>query len=367
MASGDSGGFAPSQEAIDPATGAKYRKCAAAAVIDSSGRMLIGERIQIPGAWNAPQGGMDAENSESAAAAAAREAFEEVGITSTGEQAQVVLVASQESNEDAVRYEAGGWLTKAGFAGQQLHWALFYTSDAKLDAEPSRICELGGLGGGAPEFSQVKWAPIDEVIESMWEAKRKPYVSLRDWARPFIGQRVAACTAIDFSGTWTRDSAASSGVIAGLLARGQSAEEAGKKADLPYVQLWERSSEKTLEWFVTTFGSDGVTPRRKLLYLVGEWDEEWGHEGVPSGHTRPSTLFGAAEGVVHRRTVYLAEQQADQGWAHSTLSPTPIGEEEARRYMKDGKMMLRRTFWPNCAPAETVVPVVSTEVFTRRE
>lgn len=142
--------------------GAKWRKCAAAAIIDSSGRILIGERIKIAGAWNCPQGGMDAVPvPETVAAAAAREAYEEMGLRAAdanGESAHMVLAAAQESDEEAVRYEAGGWLANAGFAGQQcarararaceartqtsldrLHWALFFVADARLDANPSRV------------------------------------------------------------------------------------------------------------------------------------------------------------------------------------------------------------------------------------
>lgn len=355
-------GFAPSQEAVDPETGERYRKCAAAAVLDSSGRLLVGERLRQPGSWNAPQGGMNAEGMESVAEAASRELFEETGLTV---EAHVVPVAAQESDEGAERYRAGGWLAEAGLSGQQLHWALFFAADARLDADAARACRLHGLGGEAPEFSQVKWAPLDEVVAQIWAAKRAPYARLQEWARPLVARRGAACASLDFSGTWARDASASVGVAEGLAARGQSAEDAARKAAAPYVQLWERSPEDPLHWFVTTYAADGVTPRRKLLYPTGEWDEEWGHEGAPSGHTAPSTIFGADEGTVRRRTVYLAERSADAGWAHSTLSQTPLGEEESRRYLEGGRMLLRRSFWRSGDPPGSS-PATSVEVFVRR-
>ena len=111
--------FAPSREAVD-ADGRRWRCCAGAAIINSSGQLLVGERIKISGAWNCPQGGMDAVsksgNPETALEAASREAFEEVGLRV---DTHIVPIAAM-SDDAAVKYEAGGWLKQAGFAGQQV-------------------------------------------------------------------------------------------------------------------------------------------------------------------------------------------------------------------------------------------------------
>ena len=180
--------FAPSQYSMTP-DGRKWRKCAAACVVNSAGDVLVGERLKISGAWGAPQGGMDdrGQQSETVMQAASREAFEECGLR-CGEHIQPV--AAQEDESLAVRYEAGGWLKEAGFAGQQLHWALFFVVDPTLDRDCASVCDLSGQNGEAPEFARVRWQPLDEVIANMWPAKRGPYQALQTWATPLIEEKL---------------------------------------------------------------------------------------------------------------------------------------------------------------------------------
>ena len=154
--------------------GRRWRKCAAAAIVNGVGQILVGERIKIKGSWNTPQGGL--EDGESALAAATREAEEEVGLV-VGKH---ILPVAAMDDAAAVRYEAGGWLAKAGFAGQQLHWSLFTTKDPVLDVQ---ACDLSG-GGEAPEFSRVEWRSIDAVVEGIWAPKRAPYEAMRAWVLP---------------------------------------------------------------------------------------------------------------------------------------------------------------------------------------
>jgi 8-oxo-dGTP pyrophosphatase MutT (NUDIX family) len=152
--------------------GRRWRVCAGAAVLNTHGKLLVGERIKIPGAWNAPQGGVDI--GEDISAAAAREAFEECGLR-LGRHIALVKVL-----EPPVRYEATGWLQSAGYAGQELHWTIFRTIESSGDAEPSSITDLNGQNGEQPEFSQVRWASVEDVIAEMWPAKRPAYEALRD-------------------------------------------------------------------------------------------------------------------------------------------------------------------------------------------
>ena len=117
------------------------------------------------------------DNGESVADAAAREAYEECGLR-VGEHLE--LVAAME-DADAHRYEAGGWLTEAGFAGQQLHWALFRVVDSAGNDDPARICKLTGLNGEAQEFTAVRYMAIDEAVKQVWPAKRRAYEALQEW------------------------------------------------------------------------------------------------------------------------------------------------------------------------------------------
>ena len=136
----------PPSRSVTDAAGRKWRMCAGAAILNSAGHLLVGERLKIAGAWNCPQGGVD--EGESVLDAAAREAYEEVGL-----RAGVEICTVAELPEDkAVRYEAGGWLKKEGFAGQQLHWVLFRCAHADGDGGVGRWLVgrmvVGGSWGG---------------------------------------------------------------------------------------------------------------------------------------------------------------------------------------------------------------------------
>lgn len=336
--------YPKSRCAIDASSGRKWRMCAGVAILNSAGHLLVGERLKIAGAWNCPQGGVD--EGETVMQAAEREAYEEVGLRA-GVQISTVAEMTEAA---AVRYEAGGWLKKEGFAGQQLHWVLFRCAHADGDAEPSAMVELGGLGGEAAEFRCVRWAPIDEVVAGMWPAKRAPYEALRAWARSHQEGYEAACAGINFCGRWARDAAAGTNVAGALVARGHSAEEAAAHASAPYVQAWSRADDEGAGAYrVTTYKADGVTPRRELVYPLGEWTERY-DAGTAGALLRE---HGPRGGEMHRRTAWLAEPDAPPpGLAHVTVSQTPLGREETRRFLRaDGRMALRRVFTERGAAA----------------
>jgi len=310
--------------------------CAGVAILNSAGNLLVGERLKIPGAWNCPQGGVD--EGETVGSAAEREVYEEVGL-----RAGVHIRAIAEMTEEAVRYQAGGWLKKEGYAGQQLHWVLFRCTHAGGDADPSAMVDLSGLGGEAAEFNEVRWVPIDDVVAGIWPAKRLVYEALRDWVRGHDEAHKVACSAVDFTGRWARDVSAGTNVAGALEARGHSKEEADRHATAPYVQTWARADDESAgAWRVTTFKTDGVTPRRELVYPLGEWMERY-DESTAGALLRE---HGPRGGEMRRRTAWLWEADAPSPrLAHVTVSQTPLGREETRRFLRDdGRMVLRRTF-----------------------
>jgi len=347
----------PNSRSVIDTDGRKWRMCAGVAILNSAGHILVGERLKIAGAWNCPQGGVD--EGETVLQAAEREAHEEVGLR-TGVQ---ICTVAEMGEEAGVRYQADGWLKKEGYAGQQLHWVLFRCVHADGDADPSTMVDLSGLGGEPAEFSAVRWAPIDEVVEGMWPAKRAPYEVLRGWARGHHEVHEAACLAVDFAGRWVRDASAGSNVTGGLLARGHTEEEAERHATAPYVQTWARADEEsTGAWRVTTFKTDGITPRRELVYPQGEWTEKF-DAGTAGALLRE---YGPRGGEMRRRTVWLAEPDAPPPrLAHVTVSQTPLGREETRRFLRaDGRMVLRRAFTERAATAPAEAGR-SEEVFDR--
>jgi len=153
----------------------RYRPCAGSVVFNKEGMYLVGERITVKGSWQFPQGGI--EEGETPMDAAKREMYEEVGLSVPG--GAVVEVCTI---EDAMLYNVdGGWLKKEGYCGQAMYFSLFYYPGEGLPP-----VNLGGLGGEKPEFSQVKWAGMKEVVEMIWVKKRAVYEELAAAAVPKV-------------------------------------------------------------------------------------------------------------------------------------------------------------------------------------
>ena len=348
--------YPPSQYVTDD-DGLKWRLCAGAAVLNSKNQLLIGERIGKPGSWQAPQGGVDGgPEPETIAEAASRELYEEVGLRNNDH----VLLEKIDCDLPTLKCKykttgTGSWLEKEGFVGQELNWVIFRCANSNLECDPSQLSKLSGLNGEAPEFSAVRWESLDWVVDNVWEKKARPYKVLREALQPLMKRWDERCGSPLFSGRWARDASRSDGVVEALVARGLSEEKAKLKAEEPYIQDWLQHRDNR-EWSVLTYDIDGITPRRELLYPLGDFEELYEGE---------STLFGGTDGgVVKRRCFYLAEADADESnpIAHVTVSETPRGREESLRYIKNGELILRRTFWHYAWRQDKVV---STEVFVR--
>jgi len=349
----------PLSQFVTDDDGFKWRLCAGAAVLNSKNQLLIGERIGKPGVWQAPQGGVDGgPTPETFTEAAIRELYEEVGLKKN-DHVLLEHIDCELPMPLKCKYKTtgtGGWLENAGFVGQELNWVIFRCANSTLEREPSLISKLSGLNGEDPEFSAVRWESIDWVVKNIWEKKAKPYRVLREALQPVMKRWNERCAEPLFTGRWARDASRSVGVVEGLIARGLSEEKAAQKAKEPYIQDWQQHNGDKREWSVLTYDIDGRTPRRELLYPLGDFEEVY--EGV-------STLFGGtgAGGVVKRSCFYLAEINADESnpIAHVTVSETPRGREESLRYIKNGELILRRTFWHSWRTDK----IVSTEVFVR--
>eukprot|EP00804_Cyclotella_cryptica_P026960 CCRYP_014779-RA/>CCRYP_014779-RA protein AED:0.27 eAED:0.17 QI:0/-1/0/1/-1/1/1/0/370 len=351
--------YPPSRHVVDD-NGHKWRLCAGAAVFNSKNEILVGERIGKKGSWQAPQGGVDASigkngKLETVTEAAIRELYEEVGL----ETGKHVLLEKADPNAAPMksRYKTegtGSWLKRGGFSGQELNWIIFRCVDSNLECDPSLICTLSGSNGESAEFNSVRWMSLDWVVENVWAGKRGPYEKLRDFHSQVTENWETRCAEIDFNGKWSRESNRSVGLFEALMARGISEEKAITSATEPYVQIWQRLDDsRKLEFKVTTFDKDTESIRRELIYPLGKFTEAY--EGN-------SMLFGGVDGgLIHRECFYLAEPDADEEIAHVTISVTPRGREESRRYLKNGELILRRSFWHTWRMEE----VVSTEVFVR--
>lgn len=137
-----------------------YRPCVGLALFNAEGKVFVGERIDSPGAWQMPQGGVDP--GEDIHTAAFRELQEEVG-TQTADILEI--------SEELLRYEFPPDLPNAylreNFRGQEQTWvALRYTgkdADINLNAHDPA------------EFQAWQWVDLEQIVDLIVPFKRDLY------------------------------------------------------------------------------------------------------------------------------------------------------------------------------------------------
>jgi putative (di)nucleoside polyphosphate hydrolase len=135
-----------------------YRRSIVAVITNDRGELLVGERSKIKGAWQFPQGGIEAE--ESPSEALLRELGEEIGCSK-------VIVLRQ--LKDEITYEFPDDLDssiKARFCGQTQIWFL-----AKF--QPGHTYDLTKAD---QEFTSLKWAKAEEILEGVVPWKKESYL-----------------------------------------------------------------------------------------------------------------------------------------------------------------------------------------------
>lgn len=153
--------------------GLPYRPCAGVVLLNDRGLVFAGQRLDMPGAWQMPQGGID--EGETPREAALRELTEETGIP-----ADLVEVLA----------ETPGWITydlppdmvgrlwKGRYGGQRQKWLclrfLGRDQDIRIDTEH-------------PEFDRWQWMGAEDLLASIVPFKRAAYAEVletfRDWLR----------------------------------------------------------------------------------------------------------------------------------------------------------------------------------------
>jgi putative (di)nucleoside polyphosphate hydrolase len=162
---------------IDPNT-LPYRPCVGIVLLNGEGKIWIGRRCQDlisqewQKSWQMPQGGID--HGEDPRAAAARELFEETGVSSAA------IVAE---SKDWIKYELPpevlGKAMKGKFRGQRQKWfAMRFTGDEQeIDLNPE---------GHKPEFDAWRWARAAEVLDEIVEFKHATYTAILAEFAPFL-------------------------------------------------------------------------------------------------------------------------------------------------------------------------------------
>jgi putative (di)nucleoside polyphosphate hydrolase len=154
----------------DPAPPTGYRPCVGILLLDSNGGIFVGERLDTPGAWQMPQGGID--NGEAALDAAFRELKEETGIE-TAELLGISEIWRAYDLPPALAAKAWG----GRFRGQAQRWfALRFTG------RPEEI----DIRTEHPEFSQWKWTDAETLLAEIVDFKRDLYSEVLEEFRPYI-------------------------------------------------------------------------------------------------------------------------------------------------------------------------------------
>lgn len=147
-----------------------YRQGVGVLLFNRNGLIFVAERIDTPGAWQMPQGGLD--EGEAPRSAAMRELAEETGITS----AEIVG-----ESKDWLAYDLPdslrGNVWKGRFVGQTQKWfALRFSGD---DGEVD-------LDAHEAEFCRWKWAAPDQLVDLIVPFKRALYEAVVQELAPFI-------------------------------------------------------------------------------------------------------------------------------------------------------------------------------------
>jgi putative (di)nucleoside polyphosphate hydrolase len=131
-------------------------------IINDQGLVLALERADVPGAWQLPQGGLEA--SEETLQAALREVCEETGIPEGG-------LELLEALPEPLAYElpAGARSEKTG-RGQVQYWFLF-----RFRGNDERIALKGG-----GEFRAWNWMPVDHLLSLVVEFRKPVYRHLAE-------------------------------------------------------------------------------------------------------------------------------------------------------------------------------------------
>lgn len=147
-----------------------YRPCVGVMLLDAEGRIFVGERLDTPGAWQMPQGGID--DGETPVEAALRELQEETGIT----DAVLLAITSEWRTYDLPDHlSQQAWSGR--YRGQAQIWAAlrFTGSDSDID-----------LAAHHAEFRRYKWTSAKALLAEIVDFKREVYAGVVEEFRAYI-------------------------------------------------------------------------------------------------------------------------------------------------------------------------------------
>jgi putative (di)nucleoside polyphosphate hydrolase len=150
-----------------------YRPCVGILLLNRNGYIFVGERLDTPGAWQMPQGGID--KGESALEAAFRELKEETGI----ETAEFLGISDIWRAYDLPpALAAKAW--DGRYRGQAQLWSVFRFTGTVDDID---------IRTAHPEFSRWKWTDPETLLAEIIDFKRGLYAEVLAEFQDFIGLR----------------------------------------------------------------------------------------------------------------------------------------------------------------------------------
>lgn len=147
-----------------------YRPCVGVCLFNQEGQVFVAERIDTPGAWQMPQGGID--KGEDPYDAAFRELEEEIGTA----QADFI-----ERTDEWLYYDLPddliGKVFKGKYRGQKQIWfALRFTGDdSAINLETDH-----------PEFKRWQWVALADIADLIVPFKRDIYVEVVNHFRAIV-------------------------------------------------------------------------------------------------------------------------------------------------------------------------------------
>jgi putative (di)nucleoside polyphosphate hydrolase len=139
-----------------------YRPCVGVMLLNKDGLAFVAERIDSPGAWQMPQGGID--EGESPEIAAFRELGEEIGTENATILAKSQTLHTYDLPPDLVPKHWSG-----RYRGQAQHWFAmqFQGQDAEIN-----------IATPHPEFFRWQWTPLATLPDLIVPFKRHIYTAL---------------------------------------------------------------------------------------------------------------------------------------------------------------------------------------------
>lgn len=142
-----------------------YRPCAGVMLINRTGLVWVGRRIDTPDGWQMPQGGID--KGEDPRDAALRELEEEIGTANAS-----ILGETRDWLTYDLPPHLLGKVWKGRYRGQKQKWfaCRFHGNDGEIDIH----------GVDHPEFDDWRWVEPAKLVELIVPFKRPVYAALVD-------------------------------------------------------------------------------------------------------------------------------------------------------------------------------------------